>query len=359
MPDDATRKPSLTMIAQRLGISAKTVSNAFNHPDQLSAELRQRILEMADALGYAGPDPLARAFRHGRSRMIGVAYGNRLSYAFADPAAVAFLAGVSEVLEPEGYGLVLIPGSAPDNRDLAGVRNAMIDGVIAYSLASDDPVLDAIHERGVPMVAVDQPHVPNVPWIGIDDREGGRLIASHLVERGHRRIGIISFGMNREPNGQRYALGDLPHLTYEASEARLAGYADVLLGRSDIAHVPVLHMRDSTEEEGAEGAHTLLQFDPQLTSWICLSDRLAKGAMAVARDAGRDIPDTLAVAAFDDVYQEGAISPPLTTIRQPHHQKGTGAAHLLLQHLNGQGPPEQTMLPIEMVIRESTAGSPR
>jgi hypothetical protein len=91
----ARGRPTLARIAAELGVSVMTVSNAYNRPDQLSHELRERILEKARELGYAGPDPLARGLRHGRAGALGVLYDTWPSYVFEDPSAVAFLQGLS------------------------------------------------------------------------------------------------------------------------------------------------------------------------------------------------------------------------------------------------------------------------
>src|ERR671920_1315800 len=96
------RRATLKEVAAEVGVSPATVSNAYNRPDQLSEEVRERVMEAARRLGYAGPDPTARGLRRGRAGAIGVLYADRLSYAFADPAAVLFFEGISRVAEEAG-----------------------------------------------------------------------------------------------------------------------------------------------------------------------------------------------------------------------------------------------------------------
>jgi DNA-binding LacI/PurR family transcriptional regulator len=134
---------TLQSIADRLGCSAKTVSNAFNRPDQLSPATRERILALAAELGYPGPNPLAAGLRRGRVGAIGFAYANRLSYAFEDPVSVALLAGVSAVAESAGAGLLLVPGSATGRRNAASINAAVMDGLLVFSMADEDPLLEA------------------------------------------------------------------------------------------------------------------------------------------------------------------------------------------------------------------------
>src|ERR1700742_4809576 len=129
---------TLQSIADEVGCSAKTVSNAYNRPDQLSAATRARILEVAARLGYPGPDPVAAGLRTGRVRAFGFAYPNRLPYAFTDRFMSAVLAGVGAAVEDAGTGLLLIPGSATAERAAASVAGAVIDALIVGSLADDD-----------------------------------------------------------------------------------------------------------------------------------------------------------------------------------------------------------------------------
>src|SRR5215218_1180256 len=102
-------RPTLATVAQALGVSRMTVSNAFNRPDQLSPELRERVLAKARELNYGGPDPGARALSKGRTGSIGVIIDAQLTLAFTDPAAVQMLHGVASVCEQEELGITLVP----------------------------------------------------------------------------------------------------------------------------------------------------------------------------------------------------------------------------------------------------------
>ena len=111
-PSKPPRRLTLHDVASELGVSAKTVSNAYRRPDQLSPRLREQVLSTAARLGYAGPDPVAAGLRRGRVGAIGIAYANQLSYAFEDPVTVELLAGITSVTERSDAGLVLLSGSA-------------------------------------------------------------------------------------------------------------------------------------------------------------------------------------------------------------------------------------------------------
>src|SRR5919106_5478075 len=166
------QRPGVTLatIAAELGVSRMTVSNAYNHPDQLSATLREKILETAKRLGYPGPNPLAATLSRGRVGALGLLFDDPLSDAFADPSAVLFFGGVAAVCERLRVGLVLVPGGAgsPPGSDLT--RVALVDGFVAYCDVPDDERRQAIEERGLPMVIVDGPVRAGFPHVGIDDR---------------------------------------------------------------------------------------------------------------------------------------------------------------------------------------------
>src|ERR687893_1839463 len=133
---DGRRRVTLARVAEELGVSAMTVSNAFNRPDRLSEALRGRIFEAAGRLGYNGPDPVGRSLRRQTTDVIGVLYSNPLSYAFDDPAAVSFLRGLSAVTEDEDLGLLLVPaasGGPSGGRDPPAAPPAPAGGLLVFS----------------------------------------------------------------------------------------------------------------------------------------------------------------------------------------------------------------------------------
>jgi DNA-binding LacI/PurR family transcriptional regulator len=362
VPHDRHRPVTLQEVAAAVGVSAKTVSNAFSRPDQLSAALRERILATARRLGYPGPNPLAAGLRRGRVGAIGVAYDNGLSYAFDDPVAVALLAGVASAAEPAGSGLLLVPGSSDPARRLAAVSDAVVDGLVVSSVGDDDPLLAAAIARGLPLVVVDQPRpdrlaalgAPSTPWVGVDDRAAAAAVAGHLLDLGHRRLAVVSFGMHQDPItpglvDQRAQAA----ATYAVTRDRLAGYRDAARRAGlDWAAVPVFHGGDSTPAVGEAGADAVLATDPRPTALLCLSDRLAEGALRAAARLGLRVPGDLSVAGFDDAATAAGLG--LTTVRQPTREKGRAAGQALLDLLAGRPGPPPAALPAGLVVRTST-----
>jgi DNA-binding LacI/PurR family transcriptional regulator len=356
------KRLTLRDVAAELGISAKTVANAYNRPDQLSAELRERVLATAARLGYPGPDPVAAGLRRGRVGAIGVAYANRLSYAFDDPVARELLAGMTGVAESAGAGLLLLPGAPDLQKRVAAVSAAVVDGLLVNSLADDDPVLQAAITRQFPLVVIDQPRparlrrlAPGIPWVGVEDRRAAAEAAEHLLNLGHRRFGVVSFGLWRSPGRGLVDVAAQRNATYAVSRDRLAGYRDALERHGlNWDAVPVFHGTDSTPAEGEAGGMTILTRRPRPTAVLCLSDRLAEGLLRAVRHLGLRVPEDVSVVGFDDADPTAAALD-LTTVRQPHRIKGERAAEALLDLLSGSGPATGSPpLGTELITRSST-----
>src|SRR5262245_34877448 len=175
---------TLQTIADRIGVSRMTVSNAFSHPDQLSADLRARILAAADELGYAGPDPVGRALARGSTGAVGILLTDRLSDAFTDEVATGFLAAIVEELAPTGLALTLL--TAGDREDVVPARDLALDGAVVYSCRTESEARRWLIRRRLPLVYVDQDPEPGVPTVNVDDRGGARAAAEHLLTLGHR-----------------------------------------------------------------------------------------------------------------------------------------------------------------------------
>jgi DNA-binding LacI/PurR family transcriptional regulator len=361
----ATERPTLDTIARALGISRATVSNAYNRPDQLSSALRERIMSAAASLGYAGPDPAARNLRRRRAGAVGVLMSDRLSYAFSDPAAVLLLDGLAEVLEPEGAGLLILPGTGGTGPPPEMVRNAVADGMVVYCLADDDPALGAARARRVPLVLIDlPPHPPgdgSAPEVAIriEDTSGAAAAAQHLLDLGHRQIAVVCYEFAR---GRRSGLADAERQaasTFSGTRERLAGYRKSLVAAGlDWRDVPVWECTHNERRAGREAAAALLSAPSRPTAIIAFSDELAMGTLEAARDLEIDVPGQLSVVGFDDSPAAALATPALSTVRQPLRRKGELAGQRLLDMRAGRRPPRTRRLPTELVVRDSTAPPP-
>jgi DNA-binding LacI/PurR family transcriptional regulator len=352
----------MTRVAEELGVSSMTISNAYNHPERVSESLREQIFETAEHLGYAGPDPVARSLRRQKTNLAGVLYSNPLSYAFDDAAQVLFLKGVAAATEEAGMGLVLVPGSvgSSPNERASAVMDAAVDGFVVYSIADDDPLVEAALRRRLPTVIADQPLLEDVPFVGIDNESAAREVAKHLVDLGHEHFGVVSFSIaaaDRAPGivdsrRQRSA-------TLRVTRARLAGYEAVLEAAGlPWKEVPVYECFGSSKALGREAADALLSQDPSLTAILALSDQLALGVIEAAKERGVSVPEDLSVAGFDDVPEAATSRPPLTTVHQDHTEKGELAGRLLVAQLREEETEDMDLLPARLVVRGSTGRPP-
>ena len=346
MPRRTTSRVRLRDVAARAGVSVGSASQAFGRPELVSDDVRRRVLAAAKELGYAGPDPAARRLRLGRTGTLGVLFSERLRYQFTDPAAPAFLRGVATALEDSAIGLLLIPDSRFRDETAETVRSAAVDGFLIYSVVRNDPRVAAALGRGLPVVTVDQPRDAPTPFVGIDDRAAARTAAGHVLALGHRRVAVLSFAMALDPAGR---------LVVDISHERLAGYRDGLGDAWDERLVRTC--RPNAAEPAYRATLALLAEDDPPTAILAMSDVLAFGALQAAAELGVPVPGRLSVVGFDDNPPAALATPPLTTIAQPHEEKGRRAAGMLVQAIGRGGVRRatRTILPTDLVVRQSTA----
>jgi len=344
-------------LAAAVGVSPATISNAYNRPDQLSAELRDRILATAKELGYPGPDAAGRTLRMGRAEAVGVLLSERLSYAFSDPFAVEFLTGLSEVVEEHGISIVLMPLSAPSNgsrtrpnaedSDLTAVRNANIDALAILSLPTDHPAAMVARARGIRLVTTDISSDPESTWVAIDDFEAGVMVGEHLARLGHRDVAVlVETNQPAGSPGQRLEEDQLGFLDYAA---RVAGLRQGIAGQ-----IMIISGGHNSIESGATATSWLLDHDrvpttPMPTAIVGLSDVVALGALQALASRGLSVPADVSVCGFDDITAAEAAN--LTTVHQPIREKGQHVGRLLL---DPESQPRQVLLPISLIIRGTT-----
>jgi len=342
----AERRVRLRDVAERAGVSVGSASQAFGRPELVSDDVRERVLAAAHELGYPGPDPAARRLRTGRAGAIGLIFSERLAYQFTDPASPPFLRGVSLAIQQAPTGLLLIPDSRQRDEATRLVREAVVDGFIVYSVPQNDPRVEAALARRLPVVTVDQPRGAETPFVGIDDRAAARSAAEHLRRLGHERVAVLSFVTTLEPGST---------LQLDITVERLAGYEDGLGDAWDPALVRTC--RPNAPEPARAATLELLREPTPPTGILAMSDILAFGALEAAGEHGVPVPSKLSVVGFDDTPGAAHATPPLTTVAQPHEEKGRLAAEQLIDAIErgGTREPSRTLLPTELVVRGSTA----
>lgn len=343
------RRANLSTVAEALGVSRATVSNAYNRPDQLSARLRARVLRTAEDLGYPGPNPVAATLSRGTVGAIGVVFDDPVSYAFTDPAEVLLLQGISEVCEQADLGLVLAGGPGSSQ-----VRHALVDGFVAQLDLLDDDRLDALAVRDLPVVIIDGPSRPGAARVSVDDRAGARAAAGHLAALGHRHVAVIPTPLHPDGAEGRASLERQETARYQVTRERLAGYREALTAAGiRWSDVRVEERAPFGREAGHRAATALLTDGHRRpTALLAMSDETAAGALRAARELGIPVPDQLSIVGFDDTMTARSAHPPLTTVHQPHRDKGRLAAQLLRRETPVH---DEHRLAVDLIVRGSTA----
>jgi DNA-binding LacI/PurR family transcriptional regulator len=351
------RRATLASLAAELKVSRTTISNAFNRPDQLSPELRERVLATAKQLGYV-PDPVARSLRTRKAGAVGLVMTEALTYSFSDPAARDFVAGVAQSCEELGQGLLLVAvGPSRSLEDgTAAVLGAGVDGFVLYSVGDDDPYLQVVLRRRLPVVVVDQPkNLSGVSRVGIDDRAAMRELADYVLGLGHREIGLLTMRLGRDRRQDLVDAERLKSTTFDVQRERILGVWDAMKAAGvDPDSLTVVESYKHLSTSGGDAAKVAMEANPRITALMCTADILALSAMDYLRAHGIYVPGQITLTGFDGVPD--ALSRGLTTVAQPSLQKGRRAGELLLN------PPRSGLPVVELLdtelIRGRTSGQP-
>jgi DNA-binding LacI/PurR family transcriptional regulator len=342
---------TLQTIADEVGVSRMTVSNAFSRPDQLSAELRERILEVAGRLGYGGPDPLARGLRAGRIGAIGVLVTETLGFSLKDPYTTDVLAGIAEAAGAADTGLLLVP-LPPGHEPGPLVQGAAVDGFIVFNLPDGHPAMDATIARGLPLVTIDGPHLSQVPFVSIDERQASRELTEHVLAAGHRRLLLLTFRVVDDGRVGEVDAHRLEHATYTVTRERLHGILEATEAAGDDIEVEIREVAEQRLDIAQRDVLEALERHAPPTAIMALSDRLALGILDALHGQGLAVPGDVSLTGFDDLDPAAAAG--LTTVHQPGITKGRIAAQLL----TGQVADPTAPLPHELIVRTSVGPPP-
>jgi len=331
---EGRRSPTLADVADAAGVSLSTASLAFSGNKPVATPTRERVLAAAAGLGYAGPNPVARSLRQGRTGVVGVVVGQRLIDAFRDPVEIALLDGISEVLGAAGQSLLLLADARAGADLVEPARSLALDGVVFANCGLEsEPSYDEFRARGVPMVAVEGPYLDGVTVVDIRHRDGTVALARHLRELGHERVACVSLPMR-----------------YRCARERLLGLHDVY---PDAPHLEA----DNDLDLGRAAARELLDVAHPPTAIVAQSDLLAAGVVQEARARGLAVPGDLSVAGFDGVPTPW-LDARLTTVVQPMQQKGRLAAEAALARIVGERA-DDVLLDVELRVGDTTGPAPR
>jgi DNA-binding LacI/PurR family transcriptional regulator len=328
----------LRQVADEAGVSAMTASYVYSRPGRVAPATAEKVRAAAQRLGYPGPHPGARSLRRGRAGSLGVILGERLAYAFDDPQAARFLAGVAEVCAAEGVGLTLVPVTGAGS-DVQRVAEAVVDGFIVWTTSDDDPVLDAVAASRLPAVVHAGPSRRGLPVVGIDDRAAAAAIG-RLAFAGAARPAVLSFPVNRDRDRTLRTGPPGPAVTYPVTRHRWDGFLDAWRqagGTPDGLRIAVCPANATAHGEAF--AEELLSGGNPPDAIAAMSDELALGALRAASRTRRTVPDAVAITGWDDSDAAGPAG--LTTLRQSLREQGARCAHIALGHPQAaaQSPP--------------------
>ncbi|MGI8969071.1 MAG: LacI family DNA-binding transcriptional regulator [Chloroflexota bacterium] len=338
--EDGKRRARLTIrdIAARSGVSVATVSRVINGRPDVAHGTRESVLGLIREHGYA-TNRNARGLAAGRTGLIGLTvpvvhaeYFNQI------------VAGAAEALYERDARFVLCPTQNEHDREVSLLERLMhgtTDGAILILPSESSAELLRLRENGYPFVVID-PETPvgdDIPVVAAAHWSGAKTATDYLIGLGHRHIAAIT--------GPTH---------WAASADRLAGYRSALSGAGISIVESLIQEADFRREGGYQAARGVLAHAPRPTALFCFNDHMAVGALRAAWELGIAVPDDLSIIGFDDVQLASAVSPRLTTIRQPLQEMGSVAVSQLYRLLDGlMIESAQVHLSTRIVVRESTA----
>ena len=335
------RYVSIKEVAARAGVSFQTASKVLNGGDvRVSAETAARIVAAAERLGYR-PNTIARSLVQRTTATLGL-----LASAATDVAITLASVAAEQAARRHGHA-VLVGHLAPGGADGASIVRTLIDrrvdGVIAAApdVEEDNEVADLLRAYG-PAVSLQAIPGGGVPLVGSNHRETGRLATEHLISLGHSAIGTVT-GLFRR----------------RVTRSRLHGYEDALRQAGLAPDDGLVAEADWTPAGAAAATRDLLERQPQLTAIFVHSDMMAMGVLSALHEARRRVPAEVALVSCDDIPFARYLVPPLSTVRVPLAETGERAVEVLLRVIAGQPVPEKpSLLPVELIVRESCGGTP-
>ncbi|MGC9521942.1 MAG: LacI family DNA-binding transcriptional regulator [Anaerolineae bacterium] len=324
-------------VAERAGVSIRTVSRVVNKSEELSEETRQRVQAAIKQLGYR-PSRLARALVTQHSDTIGLLIPDITNPFFSEVAR-----GVVDAAESEGYSVFLAntdSNADKEFRALQKLADHAVDGAILFPTPGREATLCAFAAEYGPIVAINdyglEEQHPSITCILTSLEEGARMAVDRLVSGGHRAIAMLS---------DVYEPDLLP---------RVRGYRDALRAHRLPVRDDWICRGPPVIETGCRSTLRLLQAFPEITGIFAYNDLLAIGAMRACKELSRPIPEACGIVGFDDIHLASLITPPLTTIHIDKYQLGREAFDRLLDMLERPGAPHPTVkMKVSLMERES------
>jgi DNA-binding LacI/PurR family transcriptional regulator len=325
-------------VARRAGVSAQTVSRVSNGHPGVVGSTREQVLAAMQELGYR-PNSAARALKYGQFRTIGV-----ILFTLSTVGNSRTLEAIVDHAASEGYAITLIPVAVPTRDGVLGAFTRLGElAVDAVIVIMENHLVDAATvslPSGVPVVVVDSDADDRYATVDTDQVDGARRAVGHLLDLGHRTVWHVagpeeSFAAERRATGWRSTL--------ERSGRR----------------VPPPARGDWSSDSGYR-AGLLLADEPDCTAVFAANDQMALGLLRAFHDRGRVVPRDISVVGFDDIPDTVSFIPPLTTVHQDFAEVGRRCVERVLCQVRAEAvEPGTSLVPVRLVVRESTAPPPR
>jgi LacI family transcriptional regulator len=336
-----TDRVTVRAIAAETGLSIATVSRVLNGGDNVASDTRLRVSEVVERLGNRAPEPRRRAQARATRPPVFV----RCPYLLTDYFG-HIVTSIAETLALHGQSMLLDAGDAVVRstvvRELP--RRRGVRGAVLILPPEPRAELEALVARGYPLVVVDPrtPVQPGMVSISAAHFSGARAVSRHLIELGHRRIGVVT--------GPPY---------WRTRDDRVGGHLAALAEAGVLGDQELMRYGEPATKTGVQAGGELLELRPRPTAVVCFNDKVAVGVMEAAAARGLRVPEDLSVTGFDDIDVSRATTPRLTTVRQPLQEMGRTAVTMLMRQLDGH-PHEALSMELEtrLVVRESTGPVP-
>ena len=338
------RKTTIKDVAERAGVSKKTVSRVINNEPSVHASTREKVQREIDALGYQ-PDPSARSLRRPHAYTLGLVYDNPNAHYI-----INLQSGVLSACLSSGYGLQILPcdSSSPAlaERLCMLVMRSRLAGLVLTPPVSEQPALiRTLSEANIPfmrIISARKDPQDGYPCVYVDDRDAAYAITEHLIQLGHKRIGFL--------------WGNHEHCS---SVERYQGYEDAMTDYRIALDRKLIVPGDFTFDDGYRGARKLLELKNRPTAIFGSNDEIAAGVLAAAHSDGINVPYDLSIAGFEDSPFSKQSWPALTTARQATEEIARHAAQRLIGDLQRVGFSESAQntnegFSPELVVRGST-----
>ncbi len=336
----AKRKATIKDVAQHAGVSVGSVSRVLNHLP-VSDQLRRKVSEAIEVLGYQ-PDALARSMRTRSTGVIGCLVPN-----IVNPLYAAVVNGIEVRLRQEGLVLLLVNAMNDPGIELSAFdvfRQRQVDGlIIAPGTETDAQLVEAVRRVNVPMVVLNRDLPGAYPTVLSDHRGGVRAATRYLLSLGHRRIGLLTPGLNIRPGRERV----------EGFRAAFEAFGVPLEGA-------IVRGQTTSVNFAYDDVQELIDAPNPPTGLIVLGTQILAGVLKAVRDRGLRIPQDLSIISIGDTDLAAVYNPAITALRWDEDEIGRAAVELLLQQLHGGkgSSPRQMTLPIELVLRDSCGPPP-